>query len=312
MWSVAKNQHFSDVVIITPNKILLEFLNKMQIKYIEIDTLVDYSLKGLKAHKHTLDMIALQIFSHDIYFEHIAHDYWGLYLMYMLRKTNKVYFDYPLSVCPIRNTILDTILEKNSRTVFKENLIRYFVTGVRFNVLRTPNNPIVGIHLKRIYRLFKFLKIEYNHDIFIKNRQLVADVYKLSIPQIVLADQGDILYSYPEALTGMISELAKEFRILLKQHPRLLTKDKVLLASLDKVPTEIPMELLISEETVIVGIASAFLRDFNSISLIRLVDFYNEEKREYYYNFIKTDNVQIPETPEEFIKLIRDRLLANS
>jgi hypothetical protein len=191
------------------------------------------------------------------------------------------------------------ISSKKSRRILLDCLILGSITKMKFDVIFDGNGFTIGLKKSKLKKLYSPLHLIHDEIIFSANQAQVFSAYKISKPEIIFADQGEIIFSIPEAVVDVILEIAKTHTVLLKEHPRIPSVNHKLVNQLKRIPIEIPLEMLITKETVIIGITSTFLKFFKSISIINLVDFNENYSKSNYYNYIKSETVIIPNTINE-------------
>ena len=88
---------------------------------------------------------------------------------------------------------------------------------------------------------------------FLLNQKQVLGCYQLKEPEFVLIDQGEVFYSFTDELIKSIIKISKiKQSFFLKQHPNFKTKNVELLSGLKQIPDEIPIELVLNENTTVV------------------------------------------------------------
>jgi hypothetical protein len=180
-------------------------------------------------------------------------------------------------------------------------IILLVVTHKRYDVLSFGSNKFIGIDARRIKDKYDKSASGLIEDIYSSNKKHVQAAYKLGNIRTILVDQGEAFYKYTDKLIDYIVSLSKKYDgFYLKQHPTLKTKNSLLITNLIQISSEIPVELIITDNSVILGLASNSMRDAGmAISMLELVDIDNSNKVKY-LEFLNNSNVLIPKTISEF------------
>lgn len=295
LFHVLSHYNYNEVCILSPNLSVILFCKNIGIDYYEIPILKSYRRTDLIKHKIKLIEIAEKFVKKTLYFEHSAHDYWGLYLIGKLSFNNNILFDDPLSVdnetC---NFFKALIKSKKSRRLFIDVFIIFFISGILFNIINDGNTYTIGIKKQRILKKYKYQKLSRNKKVYTTNQNFILNKYGLKNKKLIFADQGEIIFKIPNEVINVITNLFDKNDLYLKEHPRILTTNKLLLSNFNKLPNEIPLEFLIKKDTILIGVCSSTLNFFNSISLIKLVEFKNEKMKKNFEGYINHKYAKTP------------------
>lgn len=291
-----------DICIVTYNEALLAFCNNIHCKNIKIKSNTDVSFKGIKKHKKYLKNLTKNFHQQTFVFSHYSFDYWGLFFLKLLAKKNYVEFTqiskfhHSKKIFPINY--------KYVRFLF-DNSIIFFFTGIWYNCFVFNKRYIRGLSQRKISMIFKQSNQKQNNLVAIENRKRILHYYKLSLPKIILIEQGELFYKYPSSILNELIKIAKNcHNFFLKEHPVFKTKNKKLIQHLSNLPHEIPIETICDNNVIFIGIASEALKQHEkSISLIQLVEIDNHSKSNY-IEFLSDSIIEYPKTINELYKLL--------
>jgi hypothetical protein len=298
----AKRWLWSDIVIISGNYQICEFCKKAKINIIELQPFSDTSLKGLKKYKKYIIYFAKQFSKCNFIFGHNSHDYWGLFLINCISKNgNTIYYNSQFKEHP-KLSFTKVIFSKKHCRLFLDSLILLLVLRKKFNVLSFGEYSFIGIDIKSILNEFTENKTPVSEKIFSLNQNQVINEYNIVDVKIILIDQGEAFYKYTNKLIECIISIEKNHKgFYLKQHPNLKTTNEVLLKNLSQIPAEIPIELITTNNTILIGIASNSIKFTDkSISLIYLVNIEQEIMKKY-LSFLNTTFTKYPQSTKELI-----------
>ena len=306
-WIMARCS-WDDIIVISNNKKLLNFCRKCEIKYINIESNLDFSFNGLRKYKNYIHNIALDIEKDsDIFFSHNSHDYWGLYLMKYLFQNNSIYY-VSLMDEHKPTSIKKIFFLKKGILLFKDRLILFVVTRYWFSILSFNKYLFLGQNVKTIQKLYQTSSLEENTSILQKNQKKIKEIYNIHNLKYILVDQGETFYTYPEKLQTFLVNFSKNnTKIYLKQHPNFETVNNELIENLINLPRELPIELILESKTILIGIASNALKHHHTVvSLLKLITFKTNCTYGDYYGFLNGSRIVFPKTITELDKIISD------
>lgn len=303
----AKRWLWDKIIIISGNSQVLKFCKQCKISYVEIQKNEDTSYKGLLKHKKYVTNFALQFSNCNFIFGHNSHDYWGLYFIKCLNKSNTVYYNPQLNEHP-KIKFIYALTRKKTRNLIKDIFVLMVALKVKFDILKFEEYYFIGINAKRLNHKFSGNITKSENSTFLLNQKQVLGCYQLKEPEFVLIDQGEVFYSFTDELIQSIIKISKiKQNFFLKQHPNFKTKNVELLHGLKQIPDEIPIELLLNEDTTVIGIASNALREASiSISLIHLL-MSDKEQIAQYTKIINYSAIIFPKSIKEFEDLIYNK-----
>lgn len=293
------------VIIITNNRSIKKFLDHIQVEYIYYES--EFSFKHIIRHKKVLDTILNNNnFKHsNFYLLDNAFAIDGFYLASKWNKGKVYYSNLSTEFKPsVRNANFSNRIKKRIiENIFGIDLIyrqrgNQLIFGIGDNFFNS--NEILPVENK---------SIPYNYkDIAIKHHQV-----KLKTSDYLFIDQGQmkgiIIYS---SLTNILAKLINSKPISVKEHPK---HNSSLEFSFNyKYPDHIPAEFILQNiKYCIISVYSLTLlaaskfEHLKVISLLELVDWYNEEyKNETKKFLIKESNNKIlfPKTESELFELL--------
>lgn len=292
----AKRWLWKDMTIISGNHQISEFCKKASINIIELQPFSDTSLKGLKKHKQYIIDFAKQFTKCSFIFGHNSHDYWGLFLIYCISKNeNKVFYNSQLNEHPKLSLWKKLFLRKHNR-LFLDSLILFLVLKQKFDILSFGEYSFIGIDIKRILKKFPENSTPASDEIFSLNQNQVIVEYNIADLKIILIDQGEAFYKYTDELIENLISLSRSYPgFYLKQHPSFKSTSEDLLKNLQQLPIEIPVELIATDHTILIGIASHAIKNRNrSISLLYLVEMETIQIERYKY-FLNSTQIIYPQ-----------------
>lgn len=293
----SKRWAWEELKIISFNPQIVFFCKRLHISCIQLSQNGSTNLNGIIAHKKYIRNESRKILKQEIIFGHNSNDYWGLFLMKCLKKNgNTVYYNPQIK----EHSKISTMGLLKSGKAFKflrDKLLLFWVTRIKFDVLHFGEYLFFGIDAKKIRALYKENNSEENLKIFQENQKRVRFEYNLHQRKIILVDQGEAFYKYTLELASFLVELNSTTKNLyLKQHPILKTTNEPIITNLPQIPSEIPIELIINESDLVLGIASSSMQNAkNCISLVQLVDM-EKKDREKYIKFLNNNNIIFPKS----------------
>lgn len=299
VWA-AKRWLWKDIVIVTYNIQILKFCKKSNIKFFEINKNPSTHLGDIIAYRNYLKKLALEFTNIELVFGHNSHDYWGLYLIRCMEKgNNKIYYNSQLKEHP-KQKRSQLLITKKGRGLLKDTIVLFLILKQRFDVLFFESYSFIGMDIKRILKKYTEKNSKQVEEIFILNQKQIQLKYELNSMKVILADQGEAFYYYTsELIRFLISFGSSPNMIYLKQHPTLLTKNEELLNELIQIPNEIPLELVVTDEVIVIGIASSSMLNKNkNVSLVKMVEMKIEDRKKY-LEFVESTSAIIPKSIEE-------------
>ena len=194
------------------------------------------------------------------------------------------------------SSIKKIISSKKGLSLFKDRLILFIVTHFWFSILSFNQYFFLGEDMKKIQKKYKAGNFKKNKIIFRKNKSKIQETYNLYNLKYILVDQGEAFYTYPEKLLMFLVDFSKNnTKIFLKQHPGLKTLNKELVENLEPIPRELPIELIVENDTVLIGIASNALKEHNKVvSLLKIVNIKPDFTFDDYYRFLEPSEIIFP------------------
>ncbi len=301
----ARRWLWNDITIISSNFQIIKFCLKCGISVIEIKSNEDSSFKGLVNHKKYIVEFAKQFSKCSFIFGHNSHDYWGLFLLNCISKNgNSIYYNSQLQEHP-KLSFLKKMISRKNRRLFLDTLILRLVLKKKFDVLSFGEYSFIGIDIERILKKFAKNLTPVSDEIFSLNQNHVIIEYNIVDIKIILIDQGEAFYKYPDELIECLISFSKRHNgFYLKQHPSFKTKNVELLDQLNQVPDEIPAELFV-DNNIIIGIASTVIKSNKKcISLIHLVEI-DDDVVQRYVNFLGSNTIFYPKSILELETIVK-------
>jgi hypothetical protein len=303
----AKRWLWCELTIISHNEQVEKFCINAKIPIIKILENKNTSIRGLHLHKKYIAKFAKQFSKCYILFGHNSHDYWGLFFIRCLSKNNnKIYYNSQLQE-HLKQAFLKSIFTKQNRRLLLDTLILRLILMQKFDLLHFEEYCFIGIDVKNITKKYDVNLTRENSNTFLFNQQQILLAYNIDVINIILVEEGEVFYKYTEELIDyLISLKIGEPGFFLKEHPNFKTKNINLLNNILQIPSEIPAELVISNNTIVIGIASTTLKNCsNSISLINLVEM-DSILREKYVDFLDSEIILFPKSIAELRSIIEN------
>jgi hypothetical protein len=197
------------------------------------------------------------------------------------------------------------MISRKNRRLFLDTLILRLVLKKKFDVLSFGEYSFIGIDIERILKKFAKNLTPVSDEIFSLNQNHVIIEYNIVDIKIILIDQGEAFYKYPDELIECLISFSKRHNgFYLKQHPSFKTKNVELLDQLNQVPDEIPAELFV-DNNIIIGIASTVIKSNKKcISLIHLVEI-DDDVVQRYVNFLGSNTIFYPKSILELETIVK-------
>ena len=268
-----------DLKIITSNDELIKFCSKLNLNYINIDNPKNTSLKELYKHKTKIKKTLESIKNEDVLFCFYGFDLFGLFVIKILSKENKIFFNNK-----------DNLYIKTSHLRFWKRRIsvnNYLIYRFLLNIpLRqfeiTDKRTFLGVCYKKLEEKFPSLKSNSKQDLFLHNSVLVKRLMNIKSNSYVIVDAGNYLFTFDKVYFNWIRENLVDGQIYLKSHPNFPMgaydlKDIVIIEK------SIPVELIMDESMTMISVISTalfhnFPFDISKISLINYVKWKDKEE----------------------------------
>ncbi|MGC9331683.1 MAG: hypothetical protein ACP5DZ_07390 [Bacteroidales bacterium] len=289
----AERWFWHEMHVISPNPAIIKLCKQLDIPVTSIKRNIDSSIRGLIRYRKYINQIAAGFKDCDFIFCFYGFDYWGLYFIKQLNKSNKVYFNnldisYPKKKKKNYRDIIDLLLLKVVTqlplTFFEISANRYFV-GLTTDWLTATYNPV---------------KLKADNSVYKKNQEHIRIAYDIPDYNWIFIDQGNIAFNIPDDVASIIVGLEK---LIFKKHPGFDVSNELFLKC-TMVAEEIPVQFLINEDTCVITIASTSTIDSKSqniISIINLVKWYELEQQKKYLKLLRS-HIRIPNTLEQLKK----------
>ncbi len=296
----AKRWLWKDLTIISSNEPVEKFCNYCNINFVKINENNDKSYAGLKEYKNYITNEALKYSNGSFIFGHNSHDYWGLFFIHCLNKNNnKIYYNSQLQE-HLKLPFLKSIITKQYRRLLLDVLMLRGLLNVKFDVLSFGEYGFIGIEAKNIIGQYDKNLTPESENIFTSNQKEILCAYGVDAINIILIEEGEAYYKYTDELTDYLVSVNKSHcGFFLKEHPNFKTNNARLLNYIEQLPAEIPAELLLNHNSLVIGIASNTMKTFkNCISLIKLVEI-ESTKALMYIDFLNSTDILYPTSIEE-------------
>ncbi len=270
----------------------------------------DTSLKGMFNYKNKLHKIASELQNNSFLFCYTGFDLWGLYLMRILKKKNKVFFFKKDPVYPKRNNLF-RLFESNYRKIFFNKLIYLIVTRKLFDIFEIyKTHYYLGQSEERCKKTFLEFTSSCNSSIFTYNLQKILKAYNIPDYDVLFIDDGGLYYKFNiDILTKLMNILTqKGYKIAVKPHPTFQLSNNFF-NDFQTIPKSIPSELLINKGKLVIGVLSSSLVFFAkyqpTISLTNLVAWKSDRIKKVCKTIINQGKIKTPDNITELLQLIK-------
>lgn len=285
-----KIKKINDLKVLTSNVSIKIFCEKFNIKCHYFERLIANNRNQYKENIEKISLIAKDYHSENFLFCFYSRDIFGLSLMYKLAENNTITFHNK-----------DFIYEKlDWRKLFsnfkflKDLIFLKSVTKLPISIFKLNENKVFfGISPKRLRLKFKSnVNLEYENEILKINQEQIFKNVNINADSVIFVDQGNSIFDVPDSIIALLKSFDK--KVFVKQHPNFnLSNSK--LNEFELIDKNIPIELLISDETILIGIISTILfdKDINckKISLINKVNWKESYTKNNLLSQIKTINI---------------------
>lgn len=282
-----KMKKIEELKVVTSNISIKNFCAQFNIKCHYFERMIANDRKQYKESLEKMDLIAKDYSSENFLFCFYSRDILGLYLMYKLVETNTVTFYNK-----------DFIYEKSDwRKLFfnlksiKDLIFLKSITKLPLSVFKQNESKVFfGISPKKLELKFN-LNVNIEGEILKINQEKIFKNVNINADSIIFVDQGNSIFDVPDSIIALLKSYNK--RVFVKQHPNFnLSNSK--LNEFELIDKNIPIELLITDQTVLIGITSTILfdNDINceKVSLINKVNWKESYTKNKLLALIKTIN----------------------
>lgn len=270
----------SDLYVITSNKQVCLFCEEFDIAYTDLKLLKPKRIKEFISQKIFLQKISKNIRGQQILFCFYSFDLLGLYLMYLLKENNTVYFENKDHIYPQKR-----FFSKTRSYYF--HYLDLFVVWIMINFsyryfFISEQSFFIGIPPKKLKKKFHTLNEKFNFSVFHANKSVITRNYNIQNHSIIFIDEGSDLFSIGNELVEWLETNFGSNRLLIKPHPNYKLSNENLL-KYKQLKKNIPLELILKEEIILIGVSSTVLLDetinCKKFSLINLVDWRSENDK---------------------------------
>ena len=280
-----------ELSVISSNKAIVSFCQKNGVKITDFALEKPSKLKEIISQKRFMWNEARKLRNEDILFCFYGFDILGLYLIHQLRKKNRVFFcnkDFDHLVMSWPEVL------KNKHYLL-DLLIGRFMLGLPFSQFKIcENRCFLGVKPSSLRRSFLELKISYDRHIFEQNKVIIKNKFNLPNDAIIFIDQGSNAFVVEDRLVAWVEDKFGLDKLFFKPHPNYPISNAKLLR-FQQIDKEVPLELICSDEMVLVGVISTVLFDKNI-----------ENKKISLINFVKWRSNELK---GEFIRMLQDPML---
>ncbi|MBU3658427.1 MAG: hypothetical protein FGM14_01025 [Flavobacteriales bacterium] len=248
-----------ELLVLTSNVSIKNFCEKYEIKCDYFDRFVAETRKDYIKQLDNVKLIAKKYKNEEVLFCFYSRDIFGLYLIYLLDKKNKIYFYNK-----------DFIYEElgkwrvlNNLKYLKDLVLLKSLTKLPLTLFKLNDKQVFfGISPKKLESRFKSSKHNYisviKNEIFKNNQNKILSKVDLDSNSIIFVDQGNSIFEVPDSIIEELKSMNK--KVFVKQHPNFSISNNRLneFLQLDK---SIPLELIVTNELTLIGITSTILFD---------------------------------------------------
>lgn len=291
----------SDLTVISSNEMIISFCDEFKITNTNLNLVKPKKIKEFRNQKKTLRKLSKKIKNQQILFCFYSFDLLGLYLMYLLKDKNKVYFENKDHKYPRKRLLSKT----------KSNYFHYLDLLVTWIILKpsyryffvSERNYFIGIPPEKLKKNFYPLKLRLNKDIFEANKNVILKKSKITKNAIIFVDEGPDVFTLGNKIIEWLEAKYGLDKLFVKPHPNFKLSNKKLL-KFKQLKKNIPLELILNSNLTLVGISSTVLLDESTnckkISLINLVNWKTEnDKKNVFrilFKLISANKIEIVES----------------
>jgi hypothetical protein len=284
-----KIKKIEELKVITSNFSIKNFCEKFNIKCHYFERMIAINRKEYKENLEKIKLIAQVYHSENFLFCFYSRDLFGLCLMYRLAENNTITFHN-------KDFIYKRLEWRKLFTNFKflkDLIFLKSITKLPISIFKLSETKVFfGISPERLKLKFNSnVNLEYENEILKINQEQIFKNINIKANSVIFVDQGNSIFDVPDSIIALLKSYDK--RVFVKQHPNFnLSNNK--LNEFELLDKNIPIELMISNQTILIGIASTILfdQDFDceKISLINKVNWKESYTKNNLLSQIKTIN----------------------
>lgn len=290
--------NIENIHVITRNKSIKLFSEKIGIKLTFINEEEDLSFRGLLNYKSLIIKSIENIENNQIYycFYLSVLDY---FIVKTLAKKNKIFF---LNRDPIFKRLnFSCIVNKNYQKRALNKLIYFLIFNINSQIFYGDNRYFLGI-MKTIGQkpIFNSEKIQVNSKKIMEKLSIKKHDF-IYVDNLKPGQKVDF-----KKLTKILKLINEKYSLAVKPHPRENFYD---FCGFNTIPSEIPSEMLhLITNKAIIGLSSislkALSKNIKTISLINMLNNLNKDWRNEYTKFLINEKILIPTDTKELQNIL--------
>lgn len=315
IWYALSNFDVQSMVVISHNSRILNFCAKLSISTMEQPVNDDSSFAGILKHKQKVQETFAAIAGQEVVFCFNTFDVWGIYLMHILGKNNRVYFNpIEFNFRSIRFSMVKAFRQPEYRLKLMDKLVYFMALRIWYNVFEVKEGYYcLGLTKKRLKRRYAAPQDDSSKGRLQQVKQQISVAYAMEQIDVAWIDSPAFHYSYSGDLVAKILSSISNHKAAVKQHPTFELSSEAL-ATLEHFPREIPVEFIdFSACKLIIGVHSNAMKplakDLTVCSLYHLVEWNNPAYgAELFSQHIDDPNILTPKSITELEQILIEKM----
>jgi len=295
----------SDLTVFSSNAMIISFCDEFKITNTNLNLVKPKRIKEFRNQKKILRKLSKKIRKQDILFCFYSFDLLGLYLMYLLKDNNKVYFENKDHNYPRKRLLSKT---KSNYFHYLDLLVTWIILKPSYRYFFISEKKFfMGIPPEILKKKFYSLNENINNGVFDANKSVISRNCGLFKNAVIFVDEGPDVFTIGNEIIEWLEAKYGSDRLIIKPHPNYQLSNKRLL-KFKQLKKNIPLELILHKDITMAGISSTVLLDESThckkISLIKLVEWKSENDKK---NTLRIFSELISKNKIEIIDSIKNK-----